>query len=49
LQLLEEYGFSFDLQVWQHQLSEAATVVAKVPNIQIILNHTGECSWLFWC
>jgi len=41
LQLLEEYGLSYDLQVWQHQLSEAAALLAKVPNIQIILNHTG--------
>jgi len=41
LELLAEYGFSFDLQVWQHQLSEAADLVALADKIQFILNHTG--------
>jgi predicted TIM-barrel fold metal-dependent hydrolase len=41
LLLLAEYGYSFDLQVWQHQLAEAATIVARASNIQFVLNHTG--------
>jgi len=41
LEVLAEYGYSFDLQVWQHQLREAATVVARVPKVLFILNHTG--------
>jgi len=41
LQLLGEYGYSYDLQVWYHQLAEAATIVARTPKIQFILNHTG--------
>jgi len=41
LELLAEYDYSYDLQVWQHQLAEAATIVARAPKIQFILNHTG--------
>jgi len=38
---LSEYGFSFDLHVWYHQLAEAGVIVARLPKIQFILDHTG--------
>jgi len=41
LELLTEYGLSYDLQVWAHQLAEASVIVARVPKLQFIPNHTG--------
>jgi len=41
LAILADYGLSFDLQIWHHQLVEAAGLVAHVPKVQVILNHTG--------
>lgn len=39
--LLQEQGFSFDLQTpWWH-LGEAAELAAAFPKVQIVLNHTG--------
>jgi len=40
-QLAQFGGLSFDLQVWYHQLPEAALLAKRFPQIQIILNHTG--------
>ena len=39
--LLGKYGMSFDLQVWSWQLEEAAKLGREIPEIPIILNHTG--------
>jgi len=41
LHTLEKYNYSFDLQVWHHQLKQAAQVVAGVPKVLFVLNHTG--------
>ncbi len=37
--LLEELGLSFDLQVFPHQLSDAAQLARDFPNIVIAVNH----------
>jgi predicted TIM-barrel fold metal-dependent hydrolase len=34
-------GLSFDLLVWSHQLKQAADVFAEVPELQLVVNHTG--------
>ena len=39
--LLSKYDMSFDLQVWPWQLEEAARLGREIPEIPIILNHTG--------
>ena len=39
--LLENIGLSFDLQVYCHQMAEAADLAAAFPGIQIMLNHAG--------
>lgn len=39
--LLEEYGLSFDLQVFPHQLADAARLAHDFPNVAIALNHGG--------
>jgi predicted TIM-barrel fold metal-dependent hydrolase len=39
--LLEQHGFSFDLQTPYWHLYEAAELASDFPNAQIILNHTG--------
>jgi predicted TIM-barrel fold metal-dependent hydrolase len=39
--LLEKYYLSFDLQVYAHQMAEAAALAARFPGIQLMLNHTG--------
>lgn len=39
--LLAKYGLSFDLQVWPWQLAESAKLAKSVPEIPIILDHTG--------
>ena len=41
LALLEQYGLSFDLQVWPWQMQDAAALAAMFPGIQLILNHAG--------
>eukprot|EP01087_Luapelamoeba_hula_P018452 TRINITY_DN5944_c0_g1_i2.p1 TRINITY_DN5944_c0_g1~~TRINITY_DN5944_c0_g1_i2.p1 ORF type:complete len:316 (+),score=50.51 TRINITY_DN5944_c0_g1_i2:43-948(+) len=41
LETLQEYGYSFDIHVWYHQLAEAAAIVARLPKMQFIVNHTG--------
>lgn len=42
LALLEKYNLSFDLQIYDHQMHEAAEVAEKFPNIQFMLNHAGR-------
>jgi predicted TIM-barrel fold metal-dependent hydrolase len=39
--LLEKYHLSFDLQVYPHQMAEAAALAARHPGIQLMLNHAG--------
>lgn len=39
--LLAKYGLSFDLQLYPHQMLDAAKLAAENPDIPIILNHTG--------
>jgi predicted TIM-barrel fold metal-dependent hydrolase len=54
LALLEKYNLSFDLQIYSHQMREAAKVVERFPNIQFILTHAGmpieqsEKGFNFW-
>ncbi len=39
--LLHEFGLTYDLRVPHWHLPEAADVVAKFPEIPVVLNHTG--------
>ena len=39
--LLEEHGLSFDLQVYPHQMADAADLAAAFPGTQIVLDHAG--------
>ena len=39
--LLEKYRLSFDLQVYCHQMADAAALAGAFPNIQVMLNHAG--------
>lgn len=39
--LLKKYNFSFDLQIYPHQMDEAVEISNLYPDIQIILNHCG--------
>ena len=39
--LLANFGVSFDLQVWPWQLEMAARLASDVPQVRVILNHTG--------
>lgn len=41
LSLLEKYNLSFDLQIYCHQIPEAAKLLEKFPRIQFILTHAG--------
>jgi predicted TIM-barrel fold metal-dependent hydrolase len=41
LACLADFGLSFDLQVFPHQLQEAAEIVAQNPETTFILNHGG--------
>jgi predicted TIM-barrel fold metal-dependent hydrolase len=41
LSCLEALGLSFDLQVFPHQLEDAATTVRQFPSTTFILNHGG--------
>jgi predicted TIM-barrel fold metal-dependent hydrolase len=41
LGLLERYGLSWDLRVPFWHLEEAAGVCAHVPDVRVVLNHTG--------
>jgi len=39
--LLEKHGLSFDLQVYHHQMADAAALAGRYPSIQVLLNHAG--------
>lgn len=39
--LLEKYHLSFDLQIYPHQMPDAAALAARHPGIQLLLDHTG--------
>jgi predicted TIM-barrel fold metal-dependent hydrolase len=39
--LLERYRLSFDLQVYWHQMADAAELAGAFPGIQVMLNHAG--------
>ncbi len=38
---LEDHSGSFDLQVWPWQLADASDLAKQVPNVPIVLDHTG--------
>lgn len=40
--LLHEYGLSFDLQIYHHQMIDAAQLAREYSNTTIILDHCGE-------
>lgn len=40
-ELLEKFGFSFDLHIYPSQMREASELAAKNPGTTLILNHTG--------
>ena len=33
---------SFDIQIYPHQFDDACKLAKRYPNVQFILNHTGE-------
>jgi predicted TIM-barrel fold metal-dependent hydrolase len=39
--LLEGFGLSFDLLVWPAQLPQAASLIADVPAVPVVLEHLG--------
>lgn len=39
--LLKKFGLSFDLQAYPGQFTHLAALIAKHPDTQVILNHTG--------
>jgi len=41
LKTLGQRGLSFDLQLYPHQMEQAAAIAAQAPDTQLILNHAG--------
>jgi predicted TIM-barrel fold metal-dependent hydrolase len=41
LRSLRDHGLSFDLLIWAHQLEQACEVFRAIPDLQVILEHTG--------
>jgi predicted TIM-barrel fold metal-dependent hydrolase len=41
LPVLARHGASFDLMVWWHQLHQAAEIFRRLPDLPVILEHTG--------
>ncbi len=39
--LLEKHELSFDLQVYHHQMADAAALAGRHPGIPVLLNHAG--------
>ena len=39
--LLARRGLSFDMQIWPHQMAEAASLAGDIPETPIAINHTG--------
>lgn len=51
LALLGKYGLSFDLQAYPGQFPHLAKLIARHPDIQVIVNHTGMAvpgEWDLW-
>ena len=49
--LLAKYGLSFDLQAYPGQFEGLARLIARYPEVQVIVNHTGmavPCEWETW-
>jgi predicted TIM-barrel fold metal-dependent hydrolase len=44
--LLNKYGLSFDLQIYQHQMNDAAQLAREHSNTTIVLNHCGKSFFL---
>jgi len=44
--LLNKYGLSFDLQIYQHQMNDAAQLAREYSNTTIVLNHCGKSFFL---
>lgn len=42
IQMLADYGFSFDLGLRHHQIGEAVDLVARCPEIPFVLDHGGK-------
>ena len=42
VQLLPDYGFSFDICIRRHQMSEIIQLVEQCPDVQFILDHFGK-------
>ncbi|MEZ4859966.1 MAG: amidohydrolase family protein [Caldilineaceae bacterium] len=42
VQLLADYGLSFDICISHHQLANTIKFVAQCPNVQFILDHIGK-------
>jgi L-fuconolactonase len=42
--LLHEYGFTYDLLIYHYQLEEALHFVSKVPDVKIVLDHMAKPS-----
>lgn len=52
---LSSHGLSFDLQLYPHQMDQAARLAGENPEVSIILNHAGMCvdrgtvsAWTQW-
>lgn len=54
LKLLAKYNASFDLQLYPHQMADAALVIGKTPEVMFIVNHAGMFAdrtlkgWQIW-
>lgn len=42
VQILAEFGFSFDICIYHPQAADAVTLVAQCPNVLFILDHIGK-------
>lgn len=42
VQLLAEFGFSFDICVFHHQLGDVLQLVAQCPDVAFVLDHGGK-------
>jgi L-fuconolactonase len=44
VKVLAEYGFTYDLLIYHYQLKEALAFVARVPEVNIVLDHIAKPS-----
>lgn len=42
VQILAEFGFSFDICIYHPQAADAVTLVAQCPNVMFVLDHIGK-------